>query len=352
MQRPIVLVCGDLHNMGDLALLLQNVEAARAHLGELRVRRWQSLPAAVEVQITEAGAKTFDGRLWQATLAAAWGADVIVGGGQLIRNNVSRWSLLSLLGLLAVSRLTGGRVMTRGLGVSKIDATLPRLLWRAIFLMTNYVRVRDKASAANARSMAAARKVMLTADMAFLSTNLQDRMRRLRVQGGEQLVIAPCIDASEGRSIEGPAIRAIVNAAHRRLGSHPSFACHDPRPEMDALAAERLMSKLSITDTAVQKDYHLDDLFRFYASARLVITNRLHAAIFSLLDDRAVLIIDDGTHKIAALAHQFGIPSVPAGSELTQERADELIVGAISFDRRLRASVVAELAIAASNNID
>jgi polysaccharide pyruvyl transferase WcaK-like protein len=352
--RPLVFVCGDLHNLGDLALLLQNLEVARGSGRPLRVRRWQPLPEAIERQVRDAGGTLFDGRSTGATLAAARGADVVIGGGQLVRGNVSPRSLLALVALAATARATGGSVVCRGLGVSRIGGGLPRWLWRTLFAMVRKARVRDAASQRNIASVCAPGKVSLTADMAFLDSALHARLAHGETTAGDTIIVAPCIDASEGRSIEGPAFAAAVAAAERRLGgARLAFACHDPRPGMDRTAAERLVAQLPPgTDPLIHDGYTLDTLFALYRSAGLVITNRLHAAIFSVLGDRPLLVIDDGAHKIAALAERFAIPSIPASTTLTPEEADRLVAAAIDFDRPARAERRAAMAAAAQHNLD
>jgi polysaccharide pyruvyl transferase WcaK-like protein len=351
-MRPILFICGDLHNLGDLALLMQNLELARTAGREARVRRWQPLPPAIEQQVSAAGGTLFDGRSAKASLAAAWGADMVIGGGQLIRGNVSGRSLLSLVMMASAIRISGGRITCRGLGVSRIASAARQKLWRAVFGMADRIAVRDIASQANIASLAAPAKIVLTADMAFLDSALHGKLPAGTVPADGTIVIAPCIDPSEGRSIEGPAIERIVAAATRRLGHQRiAYACHDPRPGMDCMAAERLASLLPSPDTVIHDSYDLDALFTLYGEAGLVVTNRLHASIFSILSNRPVLVIDDGTHKIAAIADRFGIVSIDAKATPTAAEADRLVEQAISFDANARAIQRRKLATSASRNL-
>lgn len=351
-MRPVVFICGDLHNLGDLALLLQNLEAARKAGQTAHIRRWQPLPAVIERQVAAAGGQLFDGRSAKAALTAAWGADMVIGGGQLIRGNVSGRSLATLVMMASAVRIGGGRIICRGLGVSRIPAGARQRLWRALFGMADRIAVRDTASQANVTALAAPAKVVLTADMAFLESELHGKLHAGPAPADGTIVIAPCIDASEGRSIEGPAIEQIVAAAARRLGHRRiTYACHDPRPGMDLMAAERLARQLPSSDTVIHDSYELNALFTLYGQAGLVVTNRLHASIFSILSDRPVLVIDDGTHKIAAIADRFGIPSIDAKALPTPEEADRLVEEALSFDRDARAAQRSGLAAIASQNL-
>lgn len=351
-MRPILFICGDLHNLGDLALLLQNLELARTAGRKARVRRWQPLPPAIEQQVAAAGGTLFDGRSAKAWLAAAWGADMVIGGGQLIRDNVSGRSLLSLAMMASVVRASGGRITCRGLGVSRIASVGRQKLWRAVFGMADRVAVRDTASQANVVPLAAPSKTVLTADMAFLHSALHSKLPAGTAPADGTIVIAPCIDPSEGRSIEGSAIERIVAAAARRLGHQRiTYACHDPRPGMDRMAAERLAALLPSPDTVIHDNYDLTALFALYGEAGLVVTNRLHASIFSILSDRPVLVIDDGTHKIAAIADRFGIVSIDATAVPSEREADQLVDQAINFDADARSTQRRELAASAAQNL-
>jgi hypothetical protein len=196
-------LCGDLHNLGDLALLLQNLEAVRKAGQEARVRRWQPLPRAIERQVSAAGGTLFDGRSAQAALTAAWGADIVIGGGQLIRGNVSFRSLLLLTVMATVVRSSGGRITCRGLGASHIVPGVRRRLWRTIFRLASSIAVRDTASKTNIAELTTQSKVALTADMAFLNSELHGKLHAGAAPANGMIVIAPCIDPSEGRSIEG-----------------------------------------------------------------------------------------------------------------------------------------------------
>lgn len=351
-MRPILFICGDLHNLGDLALLLQNLELARAAGREARVRRWQPLPPAIEQQVSAAGGTLFNGQSAKASLTAAWGADMVIGGGQLIRGNVSGRSLLSLVMMASAVRGSGGHITCRGLGVSRITSSARQKLWRAVFGMADRIAVRDTASQANTAPLAASTKVVLTADMAFLDSGLHGKLSAGSTPADGTIVIAPCIDPSEGRSIEGPAIQRIVAAAARRLGHQRiTYACHDPRPGMDRMAAERLAALLPSPDTVIHDGYDLAALFALYGEAGLVVTNRLHASIFSILSGRPVLVIDDGTHKIAAIADRFGIVSIDAKATPTAAEADQLVEQALNFDASARAAQHRELATSAARNL-
>ena len=345
-MNPTLFVCGDLHNLGDLALLLQNLEFVRGDGRKALVRRWQPLPSSIVDQVTRAGGQLFDGRSIAATVKAALRADMVVGGGQLVRANISGRSLAMLVLTAFVVRMTGGRVTCRGLGVSCITAPFSRLLWRLLFAMADRIAVRDTASEANIQTLAPLAKVMLTADMAFLNTDLHKRLATTDQKSG--VVIAPCLDGSEGRSMEGSAIVQITKSVMARLHQDSvTFACHDARPTMDRLAAQRIARLMPDVEVQIEDGLSLDRLLDTYSGAALVITNRLHATIFSVLSNTPVIVINDGTNKISAVSRVFDVPVVDSNKTLTRSEADNIVCRAIAFNygyRQAQRGIVADLA--------
>ncbi|MFD2135383.1 hypothetical protein ACFSLT_09420 [Novosphingobium resinovorum] len=102
--RRQVFVCGD------LKLLLQNLALTDGRGGI--VRRWAPLPAQVERQVAEAGGELFSGRALLGFAYKAFGSQIVLGGGQLVRDNVSVLALVGLL-LAVVSARLGGAGSSR-----------------------------------------------------------------------------------------------------------------------------------------------------------------------------------------------------------------------------------------------
>lgn len=341
-----IFVCGDLHNLGDLKLLLQNLALTKGRGGI--VRRWAPLPDQIERQVAEAGGVLVPGKAILAFARRAFGARIIFGGGQLVRDNVSIVSLLGLLAAVLSARLGGGRLVTRGLGVSVVRSPLRRLLWRAVLSCTDTVNLRDKASARNLVGLLPGKAHAVNADMVFMPTS----GRHAVVPGaGERqwIVVSPCVDDSEGRSLEGVALDAAIAAAIVALPrARVIIACHDPREGMDKAAAARLVARWPAQNVTILDGYDLDALIRLYREAALVLTNRLHALIFAILAETPVVAIEDGTAKVRVVADRFAIPVLSQKeAAVARQRVDE----ALTFDRDRQRQVRAELAIEAAANL-
>lgn len=347
-DRPLLFFCGDLCNLGDLALLMQNLEA-KAPERRAYVRRWSGLPDEIVFQVEAAGGFLVNGRRGLRFAALARRCDIVIGGGQLVRDNISLRSLVFQYAAALAARAGGGTVTTRGLGVGAIRNGKRRILWRALLRLTPKVFVRDTASEHNAAALVGSNRVVRTADMAFLPSRLHTAAHADEV-AGDRVLIAPCIDLSEDRSIDGLAFPALLAAIRAALPDQALvFACHDPRPGMDGFAADRLIDAHALSDARKSDGYDLAALLGEYHAAALIVTNRLHAVIFSLLADRPVLVVDDGTRKTAAMAERFGIPSVTMADAAAMPGA---VRAALDYDAPARARALTEMARQAARNLE
>ncbi|AOR78116.1 polysaccharide pyruvyl transferase family protein [Novosphingobium resinovorum] len=344
--RRQVFVCGDLHNLGDLKLLLQNLALTEGRGGI--VRRWAPLPAEIERQVITAGGELVSGRAVLGFARRAFGAQIVLGGGQLVRDNVSIAALVGLLLAIVSARLGGGALVTRGLGVSVIRSPLRRALWQAILAQCGVVNLRDEGSSKNLERLFPGKARAVHADMVFLPTGGAHAI----IPGGgprRWIIVAPCADPSEGRSIEGDALDAVVARALDRLpGAGLAIACHDPRACMDKAVAARLVARWPDREITVFDGYDLARLVTLYREAALVVTNRLHALIFAILADAPALAVEDGTAKVRVVADRFDVPVLPREGRTA---AGACLDAALSFDRLSRRRMRQNLALSAARNL-
>jgi polysaccharide pyruvyl transferase WcaK-like protein len=330
-----------------LALLLQNLRNLPAG-STAYVRRWAPLPPEVERQVAAAGGVLVDSRQLLSFVTLARSCNIVIGGGQLVRDNVSLPSLIAQYLGARAARWSGGLVTTRGLGVSGLRDRKRRLLWRALLRLAAKVRVRDSQSLANAAMLVGTARVVQTADAAFIPGRLHDQA--VSVAGGRnRILVAPCIDGSEGRTLAPAAVAGVLRTARlSRPDDELVFVCHDPRPGMDVATARSLIDDLLIADARVLATFDLDVLLDEYRNASLVVTNRLHAIIFALLSGCAIVVLDDGNPKTRFIARQFALPSLAAHR---RQDAVEAVRAALAFDPVERRTALARMATAAAANL-
>lgn len=346
--RPAILVCGDLFNLGDLALAAQNIAIARRQGRIVQVRTWGPLPHAIERQLRDWGAEWFDGRDLAALLARARHSDLIFGGGELVRRNMSVRSLASLSLAAAIVRHGGGSIVARGLGVGQVDP-VRGWLWRGIFSGARLLCVRDRRSAANLHRIMPDARVVQSADMAFLGDGLVGRAAT--ASGQTAILVAACIDASEQRAVGSSRIAQAVAAAQRLLPGAPvRMVSHDPRPGMDGDAAARIVADSGMAALPFDAGHDLATVLGLYRDAALVITNRLHAGIFAVLFERPVLVLDDGNPKLRVLTDTLGVPSLPADGAAGPPIALP-VAAALGFDRAQRRAARQREGLRAARNL-
>lgn len=351
-MRGLAIVCGDLHNLGDLLLLQQNlarVEPARH--GPTTVRRWQPLPGEILAQVENDQVTVVNGKALVRYALSCLGRDMVIGGGQLVRSNGSLRSLVGLVMAAAMVRLGGGKVYTRGLGVSAIRQPFRRLLWRAVFHLSQGVMVREAQAERHTRQIAPGARIVVTADMAFLpNPDLFGQPAQSAGARRDGLVLAPCLDGGEDRLLDPACVQALLAACQAaRPGLARIVACHDIRPAMDPAAARLLLGPAAAPDWTFVKDGNLRQLVATYRRADLVVTNRLHSVIMALHCGAAIIVLDDGNPKVLEHARQFALPVYTPGAALHD--IDALVARALAFDPLARARDLALAQARAQENI-
>ncbi|KQO91410.1 polysaccharide pyruvyl transferase family protein [Methylobacterium sp. Leaf91] len=357
-MRNVVIASGDLNNIGDFALLMQCVEGLR-RLGltnPMLVRQWVMPPPGILQELRDADIGVLSGKDIPGSLAAARGGLVVVGGGQMVRDNASTSSLALLAAMMETARRTGGMSAVLGCGVSRLTRMPHRMLWRRMLSSASVLTVRDDASLAEVEGLCGrAAKPVLTADLAFCPTTLHAALARST--GAGPIIVAPCDDASEDRCIDIAALaRLSISAAHAFDASGISLVAHDSAPRMDPVVCQALDREIRSRAPAITVNHvasnALADYMNAYAGASLVVTNRLHATIFGLLARKPILIVDDGGTKTMAAARQFDIATVKLASAESAGLFDRLLVDNADGPPERRGRNIEAAGIASASNFD
>ncbi len=328
----VILCAGDLHNVGDFALLGQAVEAVRRHLPgtPIHVRQWSRLDGSVTDQLEQLGVSVLQGKALGKCLLAARRALILVAGGQMVRDNASFASIAFLSMMMRTARLTRGATAVLACGVSELKKPSLRRLWRGMLKRSKALSTRDSTSQQRMSEIAGpTAEVRLSADLAFLPTRLHTALRS--GAGRDTLVIAPCQDASEGRSVNAGHLAAVALGLVRAAGlTRIVIAAHDSRPTMDPPVCQAVFETLAETDTEVVmlKSFVLSDFTAVYARAGIVVTNRLHAVIFGLIAGATPVVLNDGGAKTLDAARVYSLPV------LTGDVTSDALVESIAAETR------------------
>lgn len=313
-MKRVVVASGDLNNIGDFALLMQCVQGLRG-IGltcPILVRQWVTPPTDILRALEHAGVEVLPGKNVAASLKAAVGGLVMIGGGQMVRDNASLKSLAILATMTETARRTGGSVAVLGCGVSRLRRRTHRILWRRILSGASVLTTRDDASREEVERLCGdSATPILTADLVFCPSTLHDALTASSPRA-KTIIVAPCDDPSEERGIDVTALAELSVTAARQFGTETiTLVAHDSSPSMDPIVCERLDAEIKAQVPGIRiatiSSNVLRDYTSAYGDAALVITNRLHAAIFSIIAAKPLLILDDGGAKTAAAAHYFDV---------------------------------------------
>ena len=348
MKRAII-SSGDLHNVGDLALLLQCAHGLRDMVGiqDILVRQWASMDAGIREQLVERRIELLAGKRLVAAALKSVRALTIIGGGQMARDNASLKSLSALNAMMRISNATGGASAVIGCGVSDLKQPRHAKLWRGMLRRAALVTTRDETSRRNAAGIAGPGvRVDLTADLAFLPSPLHDALQA-QADGAPAVVVAPCMDASEHRRVDVSALAGAVGALADALETRRIvIVAHDARAGMDPLVCAQTQAAIRAArpdlDVSIVASFRLDDVVRVYRSAAVVVTNRLHAMIFALIAGKPVLALDDGGAKTADAARRFDAPSLPVDGAISTETIGRIARERVSGPSENRRGALAE----------
>lgn len=325
-DKTALIVAESLDNVGDLVLLQQTVFGLRKFAGfeHFAVRQWATPSAAVQTFLQGQGIEIIPAKAF-ARLPAGFGW-LIIGGGQAIRNNASTASLVSLGITAALFRLAGRQCAALGIGVSALAQPTRRWAWRAVFKFFPIVSVRDLKSLECMKQLAPWRDTLLTADLGFLPSPLLDGLASNRT--AEHLLIAPCSDAREGRSIAPAAVASIAAALIAQTGIKKIvIVAHDAREGMDhaiAIGIYRALQGAGLADAEIHLASEASQIIALYGAASAVITNRLHSVIFALLASKPIAVINDANDKLISAADRFLVPLCDQNVAITAQQLTAL----------------------------
>tara|TARA_R110000772_G_scaffold156977_2_gene268224 strand:- start:138 stop:1232 length:1095 start_codon:yes stop_codon:yes gene_type:complete len=334
MSRPALrralILAENLDNVGDLALLLQLVHGLRDRLGitEIYVRQWQLPASETMCFMEEQGLSVVAGKSIKGLLN--WRTLLIYGGGQVVRDQSSRASMLAMRMTIFFSFLGQCRRAALAIGVSPLKSRFHKGAWSSILSAFSPITVRDAVSLERANELLEQKvKTELTADLAFLPSPLHKAL--LVNTARKTIIIAPCDDAREGRTLDLDAVAGMAfDLASLRNVWHFTLIAHDTRPEMDGAVCEALADILR-----AKGDMHieivatasLDACLTHYRNAAAVLTNRLHAMIFAMLGHKPVLIINDRNDKLAAAAERFSVSKLDQNATENQSVINNELAG-------------------------
>ena len=314
MKRRALCIVEDLENRGDalIALVETNFLRTRSGYETVQVATWEQPPVPVETDLGGQDVAATSIRLGPARfLRSCCAADLYVGGGNMLRPDVSRRWLVTLIAGLTLCRLFGGTATCVGIGAVHGEKGIHRVLWATCLMLCSKVHAREERSAQIVRDdhPLIASRVDVTTDVVFVD----DIPSRPHDPERRTCIVAPAFDRSEGRTVEAPqVVRLVEELARTGRITHVVLVAHDPRPHMDGDLCMSLAAELqsSGVDIRVVLPDGPSALLDEYAKADLVVTSRLHGLILGALHALPVLRLPDVSNKMAPFGIALGYPAM------------------------------------------
>lgn len=348
VKKNVIYICENPDNIGDLLLVFQNREIDKDAYQKHFLFCWNLPSKSVLSFLTLSECEILEGKSFLRNILVAKGCDIVIGGGNIVRNNSSLFCVLAYLSLVLVSNIFRNSIFTRGLGAGVVRGRVKRFLYRAILNQAVQVNVRDEFSRSRVESLGKAIGSVVTADMAFFPTSLlQASIGRDR----HNILLAPCVDISECRTVYGSRFDEFLRVLKSEFPGSTIYALsHDLRSGADVAVCEDLFRKFPDFIVPITKFSNLERFASYYSSTSLVITNRLHAIILGILTDTPVLVVEDDSGKNDWIAESFHIPRV--NMNLATEDFEKKLNDAIDFSREKRLMALQDAIEAASLNVE
>jgi polysaccharide pyruvyl transferase CsaB len=204
----------------------------------------------------------------------------ISGGGSLLQDTTSRYSIFYYLGLVRIAQILGKKTMFAAQGIGPLNLPMSRKLTASVANRLDWITVRDSHSAELLKEIGVTKPVievaadpaLLLARSDFFSTHHDSPAERI---GAASAAVA----LREWDDKTEPLIEALTRAWRYALPNAAPLAMpmHQGR---DAQLCAKVASLLD-DDNEQAADVSLPQLFRIASSARIVIGMRLHALIFA-----------------------------------------------------------------------
>lgn len=271
-------------NAGDEAMLAAQVAALRKLIPGVELTVLSGNPA--ETATAYAVAAVDRGNL-TAVRRALREADLLVsGGGSLLQDVTSNRSIPYYLGIVALAKLYGKKVMLYGNGVGPVRGRFNRLLVRWLGNMVDLITVRDSGSAAVLKELGVTRPpVEITADPVFtLAPAGREAAEAVLAKTG----VAPGrprlgISVRPWRRLEGykAAVARAVDAFAAAEGVEVVFLPMQHPADMEL--SDQVAGLMKVPARVVTERCDVPTVMALYGAMDVVLGMRLHALIFAAL---------------------------------------------------------------------
>lgn len=271
-------------NAGDEAILAAEVAALRQLIPDIEITVLSGNPSetAATYQV-EAVPRGNVAAVWRALSSA----DLLIsGGGSLLQDITSNRSIPYYLGVVALAKTLGKKVMLYANGVGPISHPFNRLLVRCLGNWVDLITVRDAGSKDTLKRLGVSRPpVVLTADAVFTLSPAAREVAEDVLQRGGVGLDRPRLGVSvrQWRGLEE--YKEILSLAIDSFAqSHNFQVVFLPlqHPD-DVVASEEVLSFMTAPGVIIRERCDVPTTMALYGAMDMVLGMRLHALVFAAL---------------------------------------------------------------------
>ena len=262
-----ILICGyyGYGNAGDETLLSVIVSELRRIKPDLRLCALSASPRQTERALGIDAVARFDLESVSKTMART--RMLLFGGGNLLQDKTSTHSLLYYAHILAMARKRGLRISVFANGIGPISEEKNRARMKAALMTADEISLRDPDSFALVRSLAPEKPVRLTFDPAILAEK-----RAFSVPEGDYFTVVPKRSSPKATEF----LTAFIRGLAEQTGMTPVLVSM-----FEAQDGGFVRNLAARTGAAIVRPKNAGEYLTLFASARLVLSSRLHGLVYA-----------------------------------------------------------------------
>jgi polysaccharide pyruvyl transferase CsaB len=271
-------------NAGDEAILAAEVAALRQLIPQVEITVLSGNPRKTAATYNvEAEPR---GNLW-ALCRALRRADLLIsGGGSLLQDITSNRSIPYYLGVMALAKLMGKKVMLYGNGVGPIRNPFNRLLVRWLGNWVDLITVRDEGSKRVLQKLGVSRPpIVLTADAVFslkpAPKDVAEKVLQRSGIGSERPRLGVSVRQWQGQQDYK---EVLSDAIDKYVSEHKAQVVFLPLQHPgDVDASKEVRSFMEQPATIITECFDVPTTMALYGAMDMVLGMRLHALVFAAL---------------------------------------------------------------------
>jgi polysaccharide pyruvyl transferase CsaB len=331
------------NNVGDEAVLEAIVQGLRQQQSDIEITVLSAKPKLTrEFYQVEAIHRynTFQ------ILLKLWQGDVLIsGGGTLLQNITSNWSLYYYLGIIALAKLLGKKVAILGQGFGPLKGPINRLIVSFLLKRVNLITVRDVDSAA------AIQRLGIKSDQIFLTADPTFSLKLPKPDLGRKIISLEAVQFD--RPLVGIALRNVhrhmeenfyrllpltIDWLAKKYNYSPLFLLFSSPKDMGETA--KIINLTQTKSNVIFRITKPDEMLSIIANCDLLIGTRLHSLIFAAINEVPAVGLSSDP-KVLSFMKELGQPCFDLAGEIEHDELCQTLAELIKDKIKVKTALAA-----------